>query len=268
MNDQTHNKYFDLTYMDTLSQGESILHKMDPRILLVTSLAFLFIVISFDKYVIAPLIPFFLYPVFLLMIGELPLFYFLKKIIVISPFILFFVILNPFFDRQTVMQIGSFSLSGGMISSFSILLRFILTVSTGLILMSLIGIHGICLGLEKLYVPKTFVTQILLLYRYLFILTEELSKMMLAKSLRQFGHHQMKFETYISILGHLFLRSLDRAERVYLSMCARGFKCQFFLNKKMTITRNEVLFFTSWTFFFILFRFFNIPLFIGNLLTK
>lgn len=268
MNDQIHKKYFDLTYMDTLSQGESILHKIDPRILLVTTLLFLFTVISFNRYAVAPLIPFFLYPIFLLRIGELPFSYFYKKVIIVSPFMIFFIVLNPFFDRQIVIQIGSVSLSGGMISSLSILIRFILTVSTGLILMSLIGINGICSGLEKLYVPKAFVTQILLIYRYLFILTEELSKMMLAKSLRQFGHHKMKFETYISILGHLFLRSLERAERVYLSMCARGFKGHIFLNRKMTIGKKEISFLIFWIFFILIFRFLNIPLFIGNLLTK
>ncbi len=254
--------------MDTLSQGKSILHRIDPRILLIVSLAFLITVISFDRYAIAPLVPFFLYPVSLLMIGELPVEYFLKKILIASPFILFFLILNPFFDRETIMHIGGVSLSGGIISSCSILIRFILTVSTGLILVALIGIHGICLGLEKLYVPKAFVTQILLLYRYLFILTDELSRIMLAKSLRQFDSNSLKFKTYISILGHLFLRSLDRAERVYLAMCARGFKGNIYLSRRITISVNELIFFFIWIAFFITFRFFNLPLLIGTFLTK
>ncbi len=241
--------------MDTLSQGKSILHQMNPVILSLTTLLYLMIVVSFNRYTIAPLIPFFLYPVFLLRMAELPFSYFLRKVILVSPFILFFVIFNLF-------------LPGGFLSSFSIILRFILTVSTGLILMAIIGINGICLSLEKLHLPKAFVTQILLLYRYLYILTDELSKMMLAKTLRQVDTNKLKFKTYISILGHLFLRSLDRAERIYLAMCSRGFTGQLYYSRKIKTGKNELFFLLVWSALFLFFRLINVPLLLGNTFTR
>ncbi len=267
MNEKIHKQYLDLKYMDTLSQGKSILHKLDPRILLITTILFIVTVISFEKYTISALIPFFIYPTMLIIIGEMPLAYFIKKIIIVSPFILFFAILNPFFDHAVVMQIGEIRLSGGIISSISLVLRFILTISCGLLLIALIGIHGICRGLEKLYFPRVFITQILLLYRYLFILTEEVSKIILAKSLRQFNSKPLEFKTYTSILGHLFLRSLDRAERIYLSMCSRGFSGHIQLSKKHQIQISDIAFLIIWTFIFIVFRFFNTSLIFGKLLT-
>lgn len=253
--------------MDTLSQGKSILHQLDPTILLITTLFFLSTIVSFDKYSISALIPFFLYPTFLLFVGEMPFDYFAKKVIWVSPFILFFAFINPFFDREAIIQFEGIHISAGIISSLSLILRFILTVSSGLILIGLIGIQGVCLGLEKLYLPKVFVTQLLLLYRYLFILTEELSKMILAKSLRQFDSRTMKFKNYISILGHLFLRSLDRAERIYLSMCSRGFTGHIYLARRQTINGRDLCFLLIWITFFLIFRFFNIPLFIGTFFT-
>lgn len=255
MSDKLHHKYFDLSYMDTLSQGKSALHQMNPVILSLTTLLYLMIVVSFDRYTIAPLIPFFLYPIFLLRMAELPLSYFLRKVILVSPFILFFVVFNLFQPE-------------GLLSSLSIVLRFVLTVSTGLILMAIIGIHGICLSLEKLRLPKAFVTQILLLYRYLYILTDELSKMMLAKTLRQVDSKKLKFKAYISILGHLFLRSLDRAERIYLAMCSRGFTGQLYYSKKLQTGKSEMLFLSIWSLLFLLFRLINVPLLLGNTFTR
>ncbi len=255
MSDKIYHKYLDLSSMDTLSQGKSILHQMNPVILSLTTLLYLITVVSFDRYTIAHLVPFFLYPIFLQRMAELPFSYFLRKIILVSPFILFFVFFNLF-------------LPGGLLSSLSIILRFILTVSAGLILMAIIGINGICLSLEKLHLPKVFVTQILLLYRYLYVLTDELSKMMLAKTLRQVDSKRLKFKTYVSILGHLFLRSLDRAERIYLAMCSRGFNGQLYYSRKLRINKSEVLFLFAWSFLFILFRLINIPLLLGNTFTR
>lgn len=254
--------------MDTLSQGTSVIHKLDPRILLVTTIIYIIFVISFDRYAISALIPFLIYPVTLLILGEMPLDYFIKKIILISPFVLFLALLNPLFDRQIMMQIAGIKISSGMISSFSIILRFILTVSSALLLIALIGIQGICHALGKLYLPQAFVTQLLLLYRYLFILTEEISNTILAKSLRQLNSKSISFKTYISILGHIFLRSLDRAERIYLSMCSRGFSGHIPLSKKHYIKIEDILFLLMWSALFIVFRFCNISLLFGQLISR
>ena len=49
-----------------------------------------------------------------------------------------------------------------------------------------------------------------------------------ARSLRSFNHRSMRFRTFISIVGHLLIRSLDRAERIYLAMRCRGFNGAYY----------------------------------------
>ena len=112
--------YFDLGSLDALAYRDSNIHRLDPRAKLVTTLVFIITVVSFDKYSIAALIPFLLYPATLLVRADLPAGPILKKLLIALPFALFIGIFNPFFDRQIILQIGSLELSGGWISFASI----------------------------------------------------------------------------------------------------------------------------------------------------
>jgi len=44
--------------LDLLAAGESGIHRLDPRAKIVTTLCFIIAVVSFDRYRIAPLLPF------------------------------------------------------------------------------------------------------------------------------------------------------------------------------------------------------------------
>jgi energy-coupling factor transporter transmembrane protein EcfT len=96
---QIDSQVFDIGYMDRLSRLDTPVHRLDPRAKLLTTLVFVVTVVSFGKYEISALLPFFLYPVVLAAVGEIPLGYLLKKIAVVSPFAIMLGIFNPFFDR-------------------------------------------------------------------------------------------------------------------------------------------------------------------------
>jgi cobalt/nickel transport system permease protein len=62
------------------------------------------------------------------------------------------------------------------------------------------------------------------MYRYVFLIEDELMTMKLAKESRSFGGPALfHAKAFSNILGSLFIRSYERAEEVYLAMCARGF---------------------------------------------
>jgi cobalt/nickel transport system permease protein len=73
--------------------------------------------------------------------------------------------------------------------------------------------------------PAVMLTTLALMYRYLPVLAEESRRMQRARASRTFcrGRRQA-WETLSAILGRLFIRSVERAERIYLAMCARGWK--------------------------------------------
>lgn len=73
--------------------------------------------------------------------------------------------------------------------------------------------------------PKIFIMIMSFMYRYLFLLVDEVQRMQRAKESRSFGKakHLHTLRTLSNIIGVLFIRSYERAERVYLAMCSRGF---------------------------------------------
>jgi cobalt/nickel transport system permease protein len=258
---------FDIGFMDTLSSGDSFLHRLDPRAKLVTTLIFIVAVVSFDKYALAALTMFFIYPVLMISLGGLPAGYLLKKVLIVLPFAVLVGVFNPLMDKEILIRIGPLGISGGWVSFVSILLRFMLTVTSALILISLTGFNAVCGALMKSGVPRPFVVQLLFFYRYMFVLTDEAERMSRARSFRSFHSRAMDFKTFIPLLGHLLLRTLDRAERVYLAMRCRGFDGHIRIIRTMKIHLREVLFVAGWALLFVYFRFTNIPLKLGEWVT-
>jgi len=260
--------FFDIGFMDTLSSQNTPIHRLDPRAKLLTTLVFIVTVVSFGKYEISAFIPFFIYPVVLVAAGNLPPGYIFKKILLVSPFAFLIGIFNPFLDREIIMQLGPVGISGGWISFASIMIRFALTVGGALILIACTGFNAVCMALEKLGTPSVFAVQLLFLYRYLFVLVDEAARMVRARSLRTFDGQTMGIRIFGYLLGHLLLRTLDRAQRIHLAMFCRGFDGTIRLLCPLKIGRPEVAFVLGWSIFFGLIRFYDIPQLVGRIILE
>jgi cobalt/nickel transport system permease protein len=85
--------------------------------------------------------------------------------------------------------------------------------------------HEILQELRRCYMPTVMVTTLALMYRYFPVLAEESRRMQRARASRTFSARRgIAWHTLGTIIGQLFVRSADRAERIYLAMCARGWK--------------------------------------------
>lgn len=251
--------------LDTLAYRDSWVHRIDPRIKLLTTLIFIVTVASFDKYSVSGLLPFFIFPLVLIQGGRLPARFLLGKLLLVAPFAVMIGIFNPLLDQQTLLQIGSWNISGGWISFLSILLRFSLTISAALILIATCSFPGICMALEKLGAPRIFSVQLLLLYRYLFVLIEEAIRLVRARALRSFNGRGLGIKVYGQMLSHLLLRTLDRAQRIHLAMLCRGFDGQIRPSRALSIRGMEILFLVGWSTLFLVFRLYNLPQLLGKL---
>lgn len=73
--------------------------------------------------------------------------------------------------------------------------------------------------------PAILVTTLALMSRYLPVLAEESKRMQRARASRTFSRRRtLEWKNLTTIIAQLFIRSADRAERIYLAMCARGWK--------------------------------------------
>lgn len=241
--------------LDRLSQGKSVVHQLDAVPKLVVTLVYTFALIATDKYEVAGLAPYVVLPAFLILLGEVPAGFLVKGVALGLPFVFLVAILNPVFDPKPVScSFGgmTWTLRGGAVSCANIVLRFFLTASTLVALMATTPFHRIVNGLGRLRFPKMLLMVLSFLHRYLFVLVDVALRMRRARDCRAVGGKAgvggrtlaLRFRAFIGLIGVLFLRSLDQAERVYAAMLSRGFSGQL-----PTVSRSRM---SGWDWCFLL----------------
>ncbi|HYQ48005.1 MAG TPA: cobalt ECF transporter T component CbiQ [Thermodesulfovibrionales bacterium] len=261
-------EYFNLGYLDTLSYQDTVIHRLDPRAKLVATIVFIVMVVSFPKYDITGLLPFFLFPVLLLSLGDIPAKFVLKKVLVASSFAVLIGIFNPLLDRQNAALFLGIPISGGWLSFLSIMLKFFLTISSALLLVATTSFPGVCHALQKIGLPEIFVSQLLFLYRYIFVLMEEAMKIVRARDMRSFGRKGHDMKTVTRLIGTLFLRTMERAERVYQAMLSRGFNGRLHSVKTYRFRAVDALFLLATVVLLYLFRVHDVVGALGRLTVR
>lgn len=257
----------ELGWLDQFAAGRTAVHRVDPRAKTVAVAVFLMCVVSFGRYELLGLVPFVLFPVALMSQSGMPSRELLRRVLWAAPFALAVGVFNPLLDHAILARLGGVPVSGGWVSFASIAARVLLTTSAAVLLIGTTGMERVCAGIERLGVPDVFTTQLLLLYRYIFVLVEETLRLSRARSLRSFGGRGMGIATYGNILGHLLLRTIARAQRVYEAMRCRGFDGRVRLQTRLRMRPADYAFMLGWSAAFLVFRFVNVPLLIGGLVT-
>jgi cobalt/nickel transport system permease protein len=87
---------------------------------------------------------------------------------------------------------------------------------------------------EHLHVPAVLTTIVAFLYRYLFVLTDEVFRLLRARQSRSATVTGLKSGRSVvwrarvtgNMAGQLFLRSYERSDRIYNAMLSRGYTGQ------------------------------------------
>ena len=193
------------------------------RSALLVMVLFVFALLSVPKFNLPGVIAFGAFPLFLISAAKLHVGIMVKRLLLISPFVLFMAAGNLFLDRNPVILIYGITLSGGMISGTVIVGKTIISVAGLLSVTSSIPFYRICRALEAFRVPDVLITQLILLDRYRSVLHEEAQSMLKARNIRSFGRKGKELFRTAPLIGSLLLRTTNRAERLYRSMSARGF---------------------------------------------
>ena len=136
-------------------------------------------------------------------------------------------IANPFLDKVLVATIGSVVITTGIVSMATLMLKGIFTVLASYILIATTTIEDICYALRILHMPKSMVTLVMLIYRYVIVLLKEVERMNVAYKLRSPGQKGIHINVWGAYVGQLLLRSIDKAETVYDSMQLRGYNVEY-----------------------------------------
>jgi len=229
-------------YIDRFAYQDSPIHRLDPRAKILVVAAYSAVLISLPREVI-PSAWFAVLPFVLLVWGGIPLRFVAKHTLIVSPFILCLVALAPVFDRQSV-RVGDSLVARGWLTAGSILVRFVFGMAALIALASTTRFPGLLKGLEKLGVPRLLVSQLHFLYRYLFLLLDEAMHLRQARAARDAGRGPLAWRWRASggLVGVLFVRTLEQAERTHQAMIARGYDGTIRLGQPLRWQSRDTLF--------------------------
>lgn len=238
------------SFLDRYSDRDSVIHRLDPRGKLVVTFAFIVAVVltPFSSWLAYGL--YFAVIAILIALSRLPVSHFLKRSLVIIPFVLLMAVFIPFFKEGEVA--GSYNLwlwkvsvtHSGLQVLWNIMTKAWLSILGLILLTSTASFTSILKGLEQLRMPKVIVMIMSFMYRYIFLLTDEVLRMKQARDSRNFGGGRKLWQigTVGNMIGTLFIRSYERGERVYASMVARGFDGHSRILERLCFSRRDALF--------------------------
>ena len=221
---------------DQFQYTESKLHALDPRIKVVASVALILSnAILPDGSWLAVAVAWF----FRLVANDLAnlgLGFTLKRSVIALPFAVVAVsaIFSPLGEPLTEWDLGFLTLiptDAGLIRFASIMLRSWLSVQIAILLVATTQFPDLIHALEHLRLPRTLTTIIAFLFRYLFVLTNEVFRILRAREARSASLPDVKgggslgwrIKMTGSMAGQLFTRSYERSDRIYQAMVSRGY---------------------------------------------
>jgi cobalt/nickel transport system permease protein len=205
------------SFVDRYANLDSPLHLLEARTKIVGFSALIFTVLFVRPETLGQFFAFFFLTAILAGISQIPMQYLFGRAFVLLPFVLLAGIALPWRGNE-----GWTWLLALMFRSLLCLLMLVLLTNTTRFI-------ELLRGLRKLGCPKILVANLSFLYRYLFVLTDEVMRMRQARDSRRVGRAGVLRELRMlgSMLGTLLVRSFARADHLYEAMLSRGFHGEF-----------------------------------------
>ncbi len=231
---------------------ESLLHRLDPRVKVVAAVI---IILSSALLPDGAWAAFGLTWIFILAANaasNLGVDFTFRRSFIALPFALVAVsaIFTPSGHVLAEWTVGGFRAAPtdvGLIRFGSVLLRTWLSVQAGILLVSVTQFPDLIHAFEHLRVPAVLTTIVAFLYRYLFVLADEVMRLLRARDARSAALPGYKSGRNVfwrarvagNMAGQLFLRSYERSDRIYNAMLARGYSGQMRTMRAHIITRRD-----------------------------
>lgn len=225
------------SFIDKYSDLDSLIHRLDPRTKIVCLLLYvIFIVLTSHSDFLQ--LGFYLIFIFIaIYLSKVPFFYITKRSLVIIPVVLLIVVFVPFLDLHFNLKL--------MITG-NVLIKSWLSILAMILLSSTTRFTVLLKGMELLKFPKILIMVFSFMYRYIFVLLDEVMKMKQAYYSRYYGGKFFKqFKILGNIIGFLFIRTYERGERIYYSMVSRGLTHEIKLINNLKFKTADSLFLTT-----------------------
>ncbi len=248
---------------------QSPIHQLHARVKIVFTLFFILAVNLLPQHAWIGFFLFFLLIISILVLSKLRLKTVLKRSLLAIPFLLSAIPLI-FWGPEPVMHCNI----GGLIHipisiagaerCLSIMIKAWISILAAILLTGTTDSHALFSGFRQLKVPAILIAIVELMWRYLYVMVDEVTRLIRARNSRStvvnHGHHAggsvfWRARVTGNMAGSLFLRSIERSERVYAAMLSRGYNGEPVIQLNGDLTRYDRRFLFLSMFILLLFLF-------------
>ncbi len=222
-------------FIDHYAGLDSLVHRLDPRVKVATALATIVAIVSLHS--LPGLLGALALLLLLCRLAGLPFRHLLARMAWVLPFSASLILVMPFLhpaDPLLRLEIGSLTITAGregVARAMVYALRLAGSVLAATLLTSTTRFHHLLRAMEELKFPAVLIRVVDFSVRYSFVLVDEMQRMQRARQSRGFVprhiFHRLTAGSLGETVGALFLRSLERAERVHRAMLSRNYTGSF-----------------------------------------
>jgi cobalt/nickel transport system permease protein len=200
------------SFIDRYSRLESPIHSISVSVKLMSLLLLLVVVVTLPLSLYAAFAAVGIILLIVAFASKIPLMFLVRRMLLLELFVVGVAILS------LLQPNGIAVFAASMVRSTLCLLAIVLFSNTT-------PFSELLAFLRNRKVPVLLVTLLALMYRYLFVLVDEMERMRRARTSRTFTKNRtVIWHSLATITSQLFIRSTERAERIYAAMCARGWQ--------------------------------------------
>lgn len=241
--------------LEDIAKKRSIIHDLNPIAKIITTFAYILVVVSFNRYNVVGPLYMFSYLFIIISLAGLPVKHLISRLFFSIPFCLFMGLSGILINNVTAIHIASFGISYGVISFVVIFLRMFLTVSAITVLIGTTPFNKLTKSLLRIHVPRIFILVIEMCYRYLGIVFIEKKAGVSAYYLRSNQKRGIALKDAGSFVGILFIKNIDRAKRIFFAMKLRGYRMERGNVSKEKLNKHDVAYMAVIAVYLIVVRF-------------
>jgi len=242
-------------HLEEFSEGESFLHKADPRLKIIVFSIFS-ILCAIANGLKTPAL-FLIYSVFSVFVAHLKLRPLFSRLFIANIFIFFIWIFVPIsYPGNPYIQLWRIRINHeGLYYALSITIKANAIIIATITLLGTSTINSLAHAMLHLKAPRKLVTVFFLFYRYITVIHDEYLKIRRAALVRGFvpKTNIHTYKTYAYMVGGMLIKSYERAEEIYRAMLCRGFHEFFPLFEHFYTSKSDIIFSVLSIFIFILF---------------
>jgi cobalt/nickel transport system permease protein len=229
--------------IEELAGGDSLIHRLDPRVKIVVAFLFSVLVAVSNRFVV--LVSALVLGFYMALLARLSVNQLLARLVPVNLFIIFLWFFLPFtLEGKPLFSAGPLvGTREGVLYAARISIKSNAIMAGLIALVASTSLSTLGHAMHDLKIPKKLVHLFFFTYRYIGVIHQEYLRLMGAMKVRGFcpGTNMHTYRSFAYLVGMLLVRSSDRAERVHNAMLCRGFTGNLYSLSAFSLKSHDVV---------------------------